>query len=405
MTVFKNRQRGGRWAYDFWSGGRRFTGYCIDEKGKDATSESRAREIEGAVKRTVRARKGIVASGNTTNAFGLAQALLLHIESQVNSSPLHVANLELYAREILEFFGQSIAVVDVTSERVEQYRAFCMQQGLKVWKGGSNPKRDRRDPRWWGRSKKKRSAASANHYLDCLRAALGLAHAVRDPLTGLPMLPFPPVVRAVEAPKRQPTPIPAGELTARLELARPWVRDAAELARLFGLRRSEALGVTVDHVNADRRALRFVGEEAKSGRDEFAFGGVEGWDLLRRLVAQARKRGVRHLVTWPGPVHWRAVARGEKPEGLTWVQLKSIRRAWRTTGKGIAGAHRFHDLRARYVTEIAKSASTATTQAAARHADPSTTARYTAIASDEVSAAVERAAQGQRVFGRRRREH
>ena len=55
------------------------------------------------------------------------------------------------------------------------------------------------------------------------------------------------------------------------------------------------------------------------------------------------------------------------------------RRAWRSTAaKG--AAHRLHDVRARYITEIAKVASSATTQEAARHQDAATTARYTAIA-------------------------
>jgi integrase len=183
-----------------------------------------------------------------------------------------------------------------------------------------------------------------------------------------------------------------------LKKAPPWTRETAELARAFGLRRAEALSVTVDNLDHEHRALRFSAEEVKSDADQFAYGGAEGWELVKRLAAQARRRGVKHLVTWPGRRHWKAVLRGEKPDGLAWEPLKSIRRSWRTSAKGlkiegvsVSRPHRFHDVRARFITEVAKVAPSALTQQAARHADPATTARYTGIAAVEVAQAVERA--------------
>ena len=392
MTVFRNKQRGNRWAYDFWAKGRRYRGYCVDpETGQDATSKSRAREIEGALKQAVRVQAKVARSAPRPGTFSLAEALLLHIEAQVGSSPAYVANLELYSRELLGYFGEGIPVAEVTQKHVDNYRAWCAEQPLKVWKGGALASRDRHDPRWWGVSKRARSPASANHYLKCLRAALAQAHRARDPLTGLPMLPFPPEVKPLPAAKRQPRPMPDAELKSRLAKAPPWVRDAAELARLFGLRRAEALAVKVGNIEPGGRALRFTGEEVKSGRDELAHASPGGRELLKRLAAQARARGVDHLVTWPGRAHWKAWLEGEKVPAGAWAPLKSIRRAWRTTAAGAAGAHRFHDVRARYVTEVAKVASSATTQEAARHQDAATTARYTAIAGAEVAKAVNRA--------------
>jgi integrase len=75
-----------------------------------------------------------------------------------------------------------------------------------------------------------------------------------------------------------------------------------------------------------------------------------------------------------------------------WQPLKSIKRSFRTSAKRaeIATPSRFHDIRARYITEVAKGASGAITQAAARHADFKTTQRYINVGSDEVSAAVSR---------------
>ena len=76
-----------------------------------------------------------------------------------------------------------------------------------------------------------------------------------------------------------------------------------------------------------------------------------------------------------------------------WRSLKSLKRSWKTTAKNaeIEQPHRFHDVRARYITEIAKGSSAAITQAAARHADPTTTAGYVNIAANEVSEAVAKA--------------
>ncbi len=390
MTVFRNKQRHGRFQYDFWVKGRRYQGACIDPTtGKVAATLSRAREIEGAIKQSVRTAPRVITTAVFRGGFTLAEALLLHIESQTGS-PVHIGNLKLYARELLQYFGEHTPVAAITQGHVDAYRIWCTEQPLKIWKGGAIKSRDRRHPRWWGESKKRRSPASCNHYLKCLRAAFGQAHRIRDPLTNMPALPFPPEVKRIPAPKRQPRPMPDAELRVRIVKAPPWVRDAAELARLFGLRRTEALTVRLNNVDADLRGLRFAGEEVKSGTDQNAYGGPEGWALLKRLAAQARARAVVHLVTWPGRSHWQAYLAGEPVPAGCWVPLKSVRRSWATTAAGIERPHRMHDIRARYITEVAK-ADPAFAQDAARHADPATTAGYIAFAGAEVARAVGRA--------------
>ena len=114
--------------------------------------------------------------------------------------------------------------------------------------------------------------------------------------------------------------------------------------------------------------------------------------LLERLSRQAVERRQKHLVTWPGPKQWRAMLRGEEVPVAAWCPIKSVRRSWRTTIKTgeIEQPHRFHDVRARYVTEVAK-VQAAATQDAARHADPATTALYVKLAAGEVRAAVAQA--------------
>lgn len=397
MTVFRNRFRGGRWRYDFRAGGVRYQGYCVDPTtGEDAKSRPQAIEIEALVKRAVRRSNDASRSISTPGTFTLGQAVLLHIESQSESSPEHVANLELYSRELFQHFGHNRPIADIDQVEVDGYRTKAAKEKTLVWKGGPRKRAKMRPDqvaRYMVRSEHQRSAASTNHYLDLLRAAFGVAHRIKDPVNGRPMLPYPPVVKPLPVPKRQPRPMPDAELYARLATAPPWVVDAAELARLFGLRRAEALGVTRHHIDREHRALAFTGAEAKSGRDELATPIATGWALLVRLERQAKARGVDHLVTWPGPRYGRAWAEGEIAAAdiprKEWRPLKSIRRAWRSTAlkAKVERPHRLHDTRARYITEVAK-VNRGLAKDAARHADPVTTERYIAVAASELAKAV-----------------
>jgi len=313
---------------------------------------------------------------------------MLHVDHQVGSSPVHVANLQLYGSELLAFFGDRTPIADITQERVDEYRRQAAEAKVSVWRGG--PQAKAKAPKKSGELDRVRSPASVNHRLNCLRAAFAQAHRIKDPVTGQPMLPFPPTVTPVPAPKRTPTPMPDPEFFARIEKAPPWAREAAELARYFGLRRAEALEVTLAHIDFDQRALRFDGSTTKSRRDEFARPLPGGWEILMRLAGQAKARSQLRLVTWPGPKHMADFLEGKRVPKNAWRPLKSIRRSWRSTAKEakIARPHRLHDTRARYITEVAKVASSALTQEAARHQDPATTARYTGIAGDELSRAL-----------------
>jgi integrase len=390
MTVFQNRQRDGEWRYDFRFGGRRFHGPCIDPvTSKPAASKRQALEHEALARAKARIGERVGRSVSRPGTFTFGQAIMLHIRHQVGSSKAHVANLEMYGRELLAFFGDGLPIGDITQARVDEYRRQAANATVSVWRGG--PRARAKAPTKTGKLDRVRSPASVNHRLNCLRAALAQAHRIKDPITGEPMLPFPPVVTPVPAPKRQPAPMPDAELFARLEMAPSCVRDVAELARYFGLRRAEALAVTINHIDRDQRAIRLDGSTTKSGRDEFARPVPGGWEVLMRLARQARGRGQTRLVTWPGPAHVVDYLAGRKVPSDAWRPLKSIRRAWQATGSKalIDHPHRLHDARARYITEVAKVTSSAMTQEAARHRDAATTARYTAIAGAELARALE----------------
>jgi integrase len=390
MTVYKRADRGGRWRYDFWEAGVRYRGYCEDpDNGTPARDQKTARDFEGEVRRRVKQATAGNSNAHQPGSFTIGQALTLHIGNQASSTTEHVANLRMYAAEILRFFKPNTPVVEITVRNIQEYRHYASAQMVKIWIGGADKKRDRGDERWWKQGDRRRSPAGGTHNHDCLRGGLLQAHKSRDPLTGQPMLPFPPTVEPLAAPKRLPRPIPDAELERRLEKARPWVRDAAHLARLFGLRMDEVSRVTIEHIDERARCLRFRGEDQKSGRDEEVHGGAPGWQLLRRLKAQAIARGQKHLVTWPGAQNMWRIDKGEDVPKKAWRPLKSVRKAWSSTaGDAVERPHRFHDLRARYITQIAGSASAANTRRAARHKEQSTTDRYIEIENRETANAV-----------------
>jgi hypothetical protein len=137
------------------------------------------------------------------------------------------------------------------------------------------------------------------------------------------------------------------------------------------------------------RGIRFAAGDTKSGNEEFAFGGVAGWRLLVRLERQAITRDQTHLVTWPGPSHHHAWREGKGVPLDCWRPLKSVRTSWRRSARAadIAQPHRFHDVRARYITEVAK-VQAAAAKGAARHQDAATTDLYIRLAATEIADAV-----------------
>ncbi len=98
---------------------------------------------------------------------------------------------------------------------------------------------------------------------------------------------------------------------------------------------------------------------------------------------------MENLISWPGPQEVHNFRAGRDVPIDCWRPLKSVRTSWTKSIKraGIENPHRYHDVRARFVTEVAK-VMPAAAQDAARHQDPSTTALYIKLADSEVRDAV-----------------
>lgn len=392
MSVFKDKRRNARWSYDFWLAGKRYQGYCVSEKGVPATNKREALDCEAAIRSAARTNAPKRPRYPDQGAFTLNQACLVYLARKADTEPSNYDNHVRYVREIRAFLDGHRPMSEISAEDIEGYRQHCVNQSVKVWAGGQRKKDDPRAERYWKDTGRRRAKRQVNNYLKCLRGLFAVAAKTIEKASGMPAVRDIPEIKLYKAPKRLPRPISDTELDARLAQAPQWTREAAELSRLFGLRLGEALLLERRHMDHEVEAIRFAPNETKSGNEELAHGGNEGWAFLIHLDTQARERGQRHLVTWPGKKFFRQYLAGKSVPDHCWRPLGSIRRSWNGSARraGVEDAHRFHDVRARYITEVAKILPAAA-QDAARHQDASTTAMYVKLATHEVRDAVSRA--------------
>ena len=400
MSVFRRKDRGGAWFYRFEKDSEEYKAKCLNLDGTPARTKTEARVAETRALEAVTKKRtaALTYQGQAAfrGGFTLAQAFSAHGNSLKQASIKHQAAFRRHAREALQFFGWDIAVTEIREERIQEFLEAATKVKRRIYLGGQREiePADFENPRLWKELDKTRSESELNHLMNALRSALTAAHRVRDSITGASALPFPPRVPAVKIPKRQPTPMREEERAKRYEAAPPWVKDAMDLMRYFGLRVSEALGLQISkHVDFKMKRITFRGEEVKGGDDEHARGGERGWTILERLVSQARARRTDFLVTYPGIRHAKAMIAGKPlPANVEWRRVKSIRTAWIATAEGIDKPRRAHDLRAAYVTELGRGhMGPDEWRRAARHKSIETTLRYSDPEEADLDAAVERA--------------
>lgn len=402
MTVYPNKQRKNVWTYEFVLNDVRYRGYCRDPAtGEFVKTKTAAKAVETAARAKAQADgPGHVAS---TGQYSLAeaQAALLKRVHEKRRKKKHIANIRLWGDDVLRHFGPQKPFAELTQKEVDEYVTAVCSETVKRWAGGkrSPTPEDYKNPELWRDTGKIRSKRQGNNYCKHFRKMLSLAGKVKDPVTRRPVLgQDPPIEIELErVPKRKPRPMPDAELEARMVSLPPWRRDQAELSRLYGLRAEECYRVELRHIDGGRRPVIFFrGEESKSGHDEYARSGPEGWALVNRLRRQARKRATPYLLTWPGVhkgVHWYPIwADGGRIPNEAWQPLKGPGSSWRKSAKraGIAQPHRFHDVRARAITRVA-GVSKAAAKGFARHQSSATTDLYIGVADLEVADAAEKA--------------
>lgn len=366
MTVWFDKRRR-RWRYDIRVAGRRYAGLCVDaETGVGARNVTEARRCEATMRAKAIAEIGVARAASA--AYTLAEAAADYAKVSAHQASWFAT--KRYIAELLAFFDPSTPVEAITSDRIEAYRSWQLQQPRLVWVKTPGPAKFRALGRPAGTlkpGKGPRSAQTANHYLKALRAILRRATRSIDPETRRPRLAVAPIVALASVPKRLPRPLTEGEITTVHGELAPHVADALELCLQFGLRKREALTLEVADVDLAEGGIRLRGERTKGRRDAFLPASKAGMALLERLVAQAKREGQTHLVLYRGP-------QGTQPPR----PVKNIGGGWRAALRraGLERARRFHDSRAAYVTALARSAPAPVVQELARHRDFETTLRY-----------------------------
>lgn len=377
MTVYWNKHRQ-RWTYDFQAGGKRHTGYCADEQGRPAANRTEARAIETQAK--AEARRQALLGPRVAGQMVLAQALAAHLARHRGSR--HLANVSAYVKELGQHFGWDTPVTAIDEPAIWRYVAWARQQPLMIYVGGP-ARRDKLRPLRAtaafrpvsdGRC---RTDATINRYLDCLRAALGLAARARDPVTGQARLPHLPNVPKLKVLERIPRPIRDGDLKAIIAAAPRHLANAVVLTILMGFRKAEVFALTRQQVDPDRRGVWLRGEDTKGGRDEFIPANAPALELLQQLVSEAEAAGCDHLITY---------ARGRDGDPRP---VKNPKTAWRRLMRDLGLRHRFHDTKASFVTALAETESAEVVRTLARHKDMATTQRYVSIVDQAKRAGVD----------------
>lgn len=394
VAVFRRRDRGNAWWYEFRCLNKRHRHPCLDLERQPVENITEARKAERRARTD--AEKGGLPDRARPRAgeFTFRHAGNQHIKriADRQRKESHQRNHRLYVHEIVKFFGAGMPFRDLRPPRVDEYVAFCRRQTIRKWRGGKTKATDAdlENAKKWTDTGVRRAPRQVNNYLKCLQRLCAIAAKVRDPVTGQPALETTIEIELEKVPRRRPRPIPDGELAARAATLPPWTQEALMLGRLFGLRKNESLEADIRHIDRERRGLRFAGGDTKGAGDEYAFGGAEGWKLVLKLERQARERGQTRLITWPGPTHQHLALAGKKmPKETKWRPLKTMGGTWRRSiGRAkVENPHRWHDVRARYITEVAK-VDKAAAKGAARHQHAGTTELYIDIADTEISEAV-----------------
>jgi integrase len=206
---------------------------------------------------------------------------------------------------------------------------------------------------------------------------LEYAGKVRDPLTGEPALRCVPKVPELPVMKRKARPVPENVLSALMETLPTHTVEALTLTLFFGFRRGEVFGLQAHNIDFDAGGIRLYAENVKDAEDTFLPGGPEAMGYLQNLADQAAARGTPWLITW-------RPYRNE--EALAWRPLHRPRGAWtrvmREIEEKFGRRWRWHDIRAAFITHVARTSGQLAAQTLARHSDYSTTKAYVEVAAE-----------------------
>lgn len=369
MTVFFNKARD-RWSFDFWKGGKRYRGYCLDAHGEPVKSRSAAVQAEGVERRRAELEPKIARPGEMT--FAMCVAALTPSWKAQASWPARQG----WLKEIIAFFGKDTPISAIDQARTDDYVSQCRTAKISIWKGG--PDRDPTAPgnaHFWTVSDAVRAPATVNLYLGTVRQIFARAAAHRNPMTGDLVFKWLPTVPELRRSKRKPRPTPDQVSAEIMAIMPPHVVDAMMLTAMYGFRKGEGFGLLRTQVDWGAQGVRLHAEDVKDDEDAFLPGSQFAMGYLWCLDIEAEARGTRHLITY---------RRGNNGQ---WKPIAKPRSAWRRARKFMQAKYgrtwRWHDLRGAFITHVALNNAGVVAQQLARHSDFATTQGYIEVA-DEI---------------------
>lgn len=342
MTVSFDTARK-RWRYDFRYRKERKHGYCIDPKtGAHARNKTEAKAIEDAIRVAVRNDTSYRPAAAT--GYAIEQCFATYLKTLKNRGGF------IHARDhVAEFLRQDAfrpgrLVSEITDQDILDYIEWALDQRVAIWMGGPrSTAAAKRDPRNFKQLDRKRSRASVNRYLDTLRAALKLAHKMRDG-QGNRLLPDLIDVPKLKTKKRLPRPMPLSLAQEAIAQAPPHLAAAIELVTEFGFRSGEVFGLQIHQVDVERQGIWLDGDDVKENADAFLPATPGTMALLRRLVDQAQAAGQQHLILYLDPSTKRL--RPIKKPRAAWQRLRRI--------LGLQGRHTFHNIRGTFAQRMVR---------------------------------------------------
>ena len=374
MSVWFDPDRN-KWRFHFQLNGRRKTGYCVDPRtGEAATSKAGADRAERAARAVLEQEFNDRSTPVTTAEYTLGEAFVPYCAKKEGKA--NWENERGYVAEILQHFGPNRPLTEINDTKIWEYIGWARKQPIMIYVCGkkSRAQMAARSGRKLFRpikSGRRRTNSTINRYLNALREALRMAHETRDP-TGRRLLRYRPNVPDLDEPAHLPRPIPDAVLQDILAVAPPHLADGAELARNLSMRKAEVFALTIDQVDTENRGIWLAAEKTKADRAEFIHANGAAMALLERLIAQARVRKTKFLLTY------------QHGKNGKWQQVKDPKRAWKTAQRraGVEAPYKFHQIKAAHVSQVAMKSGSRAAQKAGRHANASTTERYILVADE-----------------------
>lgn len=360
-----------RWRYDFYVNKIRFAGFVIDPvTHKPIVKKSEAKLFVDGLKLTAKKAK----SGERPRPGVFTLGMAMDTVAAKMEGKDEYRKYTKYIREFLSFYGVSTPISDINTARIQDYIDWALKQPNTIYVGG--PTKQDSEDRKVRIGTKLRAPTTVKRHLNALHKAFGVANALIDPVTNAPFLQKIPDFPTVKTVKRLARPPEDALLGKMMVEAPPHLRDAIALSILMGYRKSEVFTqLTIDKVDLERRGVWLDGETTKGKRDEFVPANAEAMKILKRLIKQAKEVGQTRLILyWPAKLK-----NGKQPPPRP---IKDAKTAWNTVRRklGIKGRHRFHDLKAAYVTALAMNAAPRVVQELARHKSMATTQNYIRVA-------------------------